>query len=150
MEGETAKAAPLLAEAEKLADESQMAYQLPMIHELHAQLLLAEGKTDEADERIRRSIGEAQRQKMSSEEGIGLRLLGQIHALRGESEEAMALFGQSLHSLGEDPYETAHTQMAWGKLLVERGETGAGQERIATAGEIFARLGAKMAQTSQR
>lgn len=136
---------PLLSEAEKLAAESQMAYQLPMIHELHAQLLLFEGDTDEAEERIRLSIEEARRQKMPSEEGIGLRVLGQIQALRGEKGEAFARFGQSLACLPEDPYEAAQTQMAWGKLLIETGEDAAGHDRVGVATEIFTRLGARSA-----
>ena len=143
-EGTPAALLPRLIEAEKLAEESQMAYQLPMIHELHAHCLLAEGKSAEAEERIQRSLAEARRQKMSSEEGIALRVLGEIRLLAGENGEAGLLFAQSLACLTEDPYEAAQTQRAWGKLLVAKGDVSQGQERLSAAREIFERLGAPL------
>lgn len=136
-------AEPLLAEAQEFVEQGQMAYLRPMLHELQARLLLAEGRREEAESHIRRSLDEARRQKMSSEEGIALRLLARLRALAGEDDEAEELFAQSLAALGDNLYESALTQRAWGEQLLEWGERMAGRQKLRAAQEIFERLGVK-------
>lgn len=142
-EGQPSLAGPLLAEAETGLAQAQMAYLKPMFYEVRAQLHLAEGRTEEAESHILRSLDEARRQKMPDEEGTALRQLARLRALAGAEEESDSLFTQSLVAVGENPYEAALTQQAWGEQLLDWGKETGGSEKLRAAREIFNRLGVK-------
>lgn len=136
-------AEPLLAEAQEFVEQGQMAYLRPMLHEVYAHFHLAAGNRADAESHIRRSLDEARRQKMSSEEGRALRLLAHLRALAGAEEEADELFAQSLARLEAEPYEAALTNKMWGEQLLEWGERMAGRQKLRAAQEVFERLGVK-------
>jgi hypothetical protein len=110
---------------------------------------LAEGHLQEARAQIERSLKLAREMELVPEEGMSLRVLGQVLLDSGQSEAAVEAFAQSLSLLeAKDPYEAARTRLEWGRALIsEREVPGSSIRQGATllqeARETFERLGAK-------
>jgi len=76
------------------------------------------------------------------EEGISLRVLGQILHRRGETVEAENYLRQSVAMLAElgEEYELARSQHGLARLLVEQGKVEAARPLLTQATETFTRL----------
>jgi tetratricopeptide (TPR) repeat protein len=136
------EAAALLAEAEKLIGEAGTAYQQPELYRLQAQLALAQGEQAAAFTAVDKSIKLAQAMSMARDEGIAHGVLGQLLAARGDEAAAADAFRHSLALLNSEPYETARTQAAWGRMLLAGGDGAAGVKLIEAAEQTFVQLGA--------
>ena len=79
---------------------------------------------------------------MARDEGIAHGVLGQLLAARGDDTAAAAAFRRSLALLSSEPYETARTQAAWGRMLLAGGDGAAGVKLLAAAEQTFVQLGA--------
>ena len=136
------EAAQLLDTAATLITAAGAAYQWPELHRLRAQLLLAQGEGVAALAAIQESLRLAQEMRMARDEGIAHGVLGQLLAARGDDTAAAAAFRRSLALLSSEPYETARTQAAWGRMLLAGGDGAAGVKLLAAAEQTFVQLGA--------
>ncbi len=142
-QGRFSEAAMLLAEAEQLIAEAGAAYQQPELYRLQAQLALAQGEQPAAFTAVHKSIKLAQEMSMARDEGIAHGVLGQLLAARGDDAAATAAFRHSLALLNSEPYETARTQAAWGRMLLAGGDGAAGVKLLEAAAQTFVQLGAQ-------
>jgi len=113
------KAMACLKEAESIALEMEIQYVLVEINLNWSQIYLLQCQVDQAAIRINKALKLSRELQMSLEEGVGLRTLGQIHAIKEEDATIItSYFQKSLDMLtGLDLYETARTQTAWGEWL---------------------------------
>ncbi len=112
-----------LAEAETLATEHGWDYILPETYTTQALLALVEGDLIAAQERIQSAIDVATELGQTIDEGKAWRVRGMALAAAGQTSEALASFERSLALLaGQDPYETAQTQLACAHVLTAAGD----------------------------
>lgn len=131
-----------LAQAEEAAQRIDARSALPEIYSAWAELELGLGEPDAALTHVQHAIALAQEDGLTVEEGINRRILGQTLHTLGHAADARAAFEASLSLLaGQDDYEHARTQAAWGKVLLSEDAAGAG-ELLRLAHETFKRLGA--------
>jgi len=138
-------AIPLLEEAEQLAQETGAGdvEALPEIYRLWAQVRLADHDPDGALDWAKRALAQARDLEMETDQGVGLRVLGQVQLALGRKAEAVDCFAQSLAFLdGHDPYETARTRAAWGASLLDGSDRERGLELLRDAQTAFVQLGA--------
>ena len=139
-------AVPLLVEAERMvkATGGGQAEALPEIYRTHALAHLDQGNLDEALGYANLALEQARGAQSNVDEGIGLRVLGQVQVANGKMQEALASFEQSLKLLeNRDPYEAARTQMTWGECLLYGAESQKGERLLREAKAVLQRLGAK-------
>ncbi|MBV7336226.1 hypothetical protein KFU94_49940 [Chloroflexi bacterium TSY] len=131
-----------LAEAEALSLTTQIEYQLPLIYRLQAQHALATDDAATAVDHIQCSLDTAQHLGISQEIGPSLRVLGELQVASGQITEAVMNFAQSLARLTDNPYETALTQLTWGRTLLQNGCEAEAHSRLQKAQTILQQLGA--------
>ncbi len=131
-----------LAQAEQLAEKTQIKVPLPEIYRNQALIQLAQGALGQAHATIERSLALGREMEANAEIGASLRVLGQILRATGDQTGALAAFEDSAKRLDGDPYEVARTQTQWGQALREQNPA-QGQELLQTAQNTFERLGAK-------
>lgn len=137
-----ATAAGYLAQAEEAALRVDARSALPEIYSAWAELKLGLGEPDAALAHVGRALALAQEDGLTVEEGINQRILGQTQHILGNASDARAAFEASLSLLaGQDDYEHARTQAAWGKVLLSE-EAATARELLRLAHEAFKRLGA--------
>ena len=133
----------VLAEAEALATEGGWDYILPETYTTQAELALAEGNPAGAQQHAEQAIAVAGGLGQAVDEGKGWRVKGQALAAAGQMPRALAAFERSLALLtGQDPYETARTQVQWGLALLASGCTDRGRAMLQEARAVFRQLGA--------
>ena len=138
-----ATAAGYLTQAEEAALRVDARSALPEIYSAWAELKLGLGEPDAALAHVGRALALAQEDELTVEEGINQRILGQTQHILGNAADVRAAFEASLSLLaGQDDYEHARTQAAWGKILLSQDAVGAG-ELLRLAHETFKRLGAR-------
>lgn len=132
-----------LAQAEAAALRIDARSALPEIYSAWAELELGLGNPDAALAHVQHAIALAQEDELAVEEGINRRILGQALAVAGNAADAGAAFAASLRLLaGQDEYEHARTQAAWGEVLL-KGDAGEARGLLGLAHETFVRLGAR-------
>jgi tetratricopeptide (TPR) repeat protein len=112
--------------------------------------LLLQGRSLEAGEKAREAEAEALTGAVTHRLPEVYRLLAKVAHERGEGE-AFVLLERALHLIGErglPDYEAAVTRQALGELRLAQGELWLGLTELATAAEIFERMGAL--HTSER
>jgi ATP/maltotriose-dependent transcriptional regulator MalT len=142
-QGEPEAAEPLLVDAERLAREMDSKFQLPEIYRGRARVQLSNGQTGEALVDAERSVGLARELGLDMEEGMGLRVLGQVLIASGQIEPGVGALEQSLALLADDPYEVARSKMEWGNYLVFDTEKEFGKSLLDEARTTFEELAAK-------
>ena len=117
------EASAALTEAKQLALAHGWDYILPETYTTQAQLALAEGAPQLAQERAEQAIAIAAELAQAVDEGRAWREKGKALAMTGPEREATQAFERSLALLkDQDPYEVRHTQMAW-EASLPRAET---------------------------
>ena len=145
-QGQPEEALPLLVEAERMvkATGGGQAEALPEIYRSQALLRLERGDLAEALSYANLALEQARHAQSDIDEGIGLRVLGQVQLASSHLLDALASFEQSLKLLeNRDPYEAARTKMVWGECLLYGPEPGNGERLLREAQEAFQRLGVK-------
>ena len=99
---------------------------------------------DQAEEHTRRSIGLAAEQESPLDQGLALRVLGEIHVLVGRFNEAQDALQNSLTLLKQvgSEYEAAKTTLASTSLSLKMG-TEVDWEQLEAAVHVFEKLGAQ-------
>jgi tetratricopeptide (TPR) repeat protein len=116
-----------LADARRLVDDAFARVPVRALHmALHvaypqialAEVHLAAAQTDQALRAAHQALGVSQRGRLALEEGAAHRVLGQIHAAKGDNAEADAAFRRSLNILEEiqSRPELAQTLLAYGRF----------------------------------
>lgn len=107
-----------LTEAEALVNEGGWDYILPETFTVQARLFLAEANLSQAQERVDRAIAVAGELGQAIDEGKAWRVKGMVSAAAGQVEDALSACEHSLALLtGQDPYETALTQLLLARML---------------------------------
>lgn len=131
-----------LDEAEQIALAIELGYPLPEVYRSKALILSARQQSEPALVCARLALTHAQQLEDVREEGMSLRVLGQVLQAAGHSAAALEQFAQSQALLdGHDPYEAARTRLVWGRALREF-EPQAAQALLQAAHAAFSRLGA--------
>jgi ATP/maltotriose-dependent transcriptional regulator MalT len=142
--GEWEAAELALREAERLALEVGVKQVLPEIYSCWAELKLATGQEQAALDYSQRSIGLAREGNMDVQQGISLRVMGQILLASGQRGPALAAFEESLPLLdGQDSYEAARTKAQWGLALLHSANSDQGVILLKEARSAFQELGAR-------
>jgi predicted ATPase/class 3 adenylate cyclase len=115
---------------------------LPELLRHQARASLIAGELEAARGQIEESLQLARELHTVGEEGISLRVLGQILHRRGETVEAENYLRQSVAMLAElgEEYELARSQHGLARLLVEQGKVEAARPLLTQATETFTRL----------
>jgi serine/threonine protein kinase/ATP/maltotriose-dependent transcriptional regulator MalT len=142
-QGEPDAAKPLLAEAERLALELDSKYQLPEVYRGWARVQLANGQPGAALMNAERSVNMARDLGLGLEEGVSLRILGQVLIASEQATPGMGALEQSLSLLTDDAYEAARTKTEWGRHLISDTDVDLGKSLLNEARETFQELGAK-------
>jgi len=137
------KAILCLNEAESVAVKMEIHNVLVEININWARVELAHSQVDQGLIRINSALELAQKFEMTLEEGMALRILGQICAATVQDRAIIAdCFQDSLRLLTSlDRYEVARTQTAWGEWLYSH-DIGQAQTLLQAAYETFQDLGA--------
>jgi hypothetical protein len=143
-EGNAATAASRLTEAEALLAQSQQNYLRPFVTYLHAKLHLLQKEYEQARAIADEAITIAQQLGMGQEEGLALRIRGEVVAALGDADSGTADFAASLSRLSGNPYEAARTKMAWGaQLLTRQQQQQTAQSLLQEANATFLALDAR-------
>jgi tetratricopeptide (TPR) repeat protein len=141
---ETEQAENLLTEAEHLAQVTGVRDQLPETYRNWALVRLGQWRLQEALAYAEQSVSQAQEFQSYSDEGTGLRVLGQVQWANSHTEEALASFEKSLAVLADrDPYETARTKVEWAKCLRSQDDPERSTLLLQEARATFQQLGAQ-------
>jgi tRNA A-37 threonylcarbamoyl transferase component Bud32/tetratricopeptide (TPR) repeat protein len=133
-----------LAEADRLAHALDTKYQLPEIEREWAQLRLAQGDQAAALRHAERSVALARELDSDLDQGIGLRVLGQVLLADNQYAEGMGTYSKSLAILSSrDPYEAARTRVQWGTALRISADDDQALALIHEARAAFQALGAQ-------
>jgi tetratricopeptide (TPR) repeat protein len=133
-----------LDEAEPLALELDAGGILPEIYRSRAELHLGLGERKDALTYAQQAIDRSRELGSPREQGISMRILGQVLLASGGRKPAIAAFQQSAALLeGQDPYEIARTQAVWGRTLLTELDPVRGCALLDTARHAFAQLGAQ-------
>jgi len=145
-QGKAEEALPLLQEAERLVEATGggQAEALPEIYRNLALVHLEQGDQEDAASYAHRALEQARQVQSDIDEGIGLRVLGQIQIACAQMPEALESFEQSLKVLeSRNPYESACTKMVWGECLLYGADADKGQRLLGEARDTFQKLGAQ-------
>jgi predicted ATPase/class 3 adenylate cyclase len=144
--GEVGAAREHLQESERLFEEAQAQNFLPELYCHFATVALVDDQPDDAEAHGKRALDLAQRLTMRAEEGIALRLLGEVNVAQGAFDTAEGQLLQSVAILKEvgDEYERARSQISIAQLYISRGEPQSGLEYLEACIATFERLGAEM------
>jgi tetratricopeptide (TPR) repeat protein len=137
------EAIPLLTEAERLIEQTNMNNRLSETYRFWSQVYLTRAQLEMALEYVDRALQQARDLEEPFDEGLALRIQGQALRAAGQSEAALEAFERSLELLADDPYESARTQVQLGLALRDRGDIEQGNALFEEARAVFARLGAQ-------
>jgi tetratricopeptide (TPR) repeat protein len=133
-----------LAEAEQQAHVTGVREQLPETYRYWALVRLAQESPHKALTCAEQSVSLAYELESSIDQGIGLRVLGQVQWTNSRPEEALASFEKSLAILADrDPYEAARAKVEWAKCLRSQGDTERSTLLLQEARATFQQLGAQ-------
>ncbi|MBN2464532.1 tetratricopeptide repeat protein, partial [candidate division WOR-3 bacterium] len=125
------------------AETSQDRRTLALVHWSIAELALDQGQLDRCRELAERSAAIAGEIGVPSEEAQASRVLGLLHAARGEDEQAHACFEHAielLHNL-EEGVDLARVRFHYGRYLLGQGEAEQALSCLKAASHTFRRLG---------
>ncbi len=131
-----------LNEAEQIAIAIENQDQRIEIDQRRARLSVLRHDLSAAHSWAQRAVEQADRLGMKLEQGVSLRVLGDVLLAAGEREAALAAWEQSAALTAGDPYEAACTQREWGRALRAAAPDRA-EELLQAARSTFERLGAR-------
>ena len=140
--GDLAHAEDLLNEAAQLYDSAKDRRGLATICYLRAEVALARGWLDAADDLLAESMRHATDLNLTREQGEAVRVQALLSAARDDSAHALELFGKSetmLEPLG-DTYELALTRLQRGSLLLKVHRPEEARPKLQAAAQTFRRL----------
>jgi Nif-specific regulatory protein len=143
--GNDQAALELFARSGELMDQSGAVDDLPELHRRKAESLMTLGRGAEARELAGAARSSAEEMGNRLEAANCLRVLGELSAEKGNSDEAIRLLEDAverLQVLGA-PYELNQTLQAHGRVLLGTGQRDAAVEKLAEAHDGFRRLGAR-------
>jgi tetratricopeptide (TPR) repeat protein len=140
---EPEEAIPLLTEAEQLIAQTNMNNRLSETYRFWSQAHHARDQAELALEYVDRALQQARDLEEPFDEGLALRIQGQILHAAGQPKAALAAFERSLELLADDPYELARTQVLYGQALRAGGDEERGNALLEQARAVFAQLGAQ-------
>jgi len=143
-QNEHQKSLERLLEAQSLAKNHGISFQLSTIRRLLGHISLLDRTIAQAEEYVELSIEDAKRSSAKVEEGTALRILGLIRAKQEQIEEAQQNFEQSLTLLQQDPYEVARTQEAYGEFLMSIDQRESGLLRLSESLSAYSNLDARI------
>ncbi|MCB0094837.1 MAG: hypothetical protein KDE46_03915, partial [Caldilineaceae bacterium] len=126
-----------LTAAQQLLTQFQLDYLQPFINQLWASYYLHKKRHTEALSWVELAIQVAQQKKMAQEEGIALRVRGQIYAEIEQPLKAQADFEASLNLLSTNPFERARVHLAWASSLPATSANAAAHHNIQAARAAF-------------
>jgi len=146
--GELDEAERHLKEAISIANNASNRRYLAEAHTFAARIRAKQKDLEGAEDKARQAVALSQdKGDLTLDEGVSLRILAAVLALRGRYAEAEALLERSHRCLAEhDPFEDARTTAAQAKLFALRdrdGDQPRSEALIADARAVFERLGAK-------
>ncbi len=144
LEGDFLHAANLYEADIAISQELEDKEELTETYRRKAELLLAEGRIEEAEIWAKRALTLALKTKAKKEEGNARRVLGNIQAQLKKNEEARNSFLTSLacfKSLGKN-FELGKVYLEYGKYLKEIGQEEESENYLYLAQEIFRNLSA--------
>lgn len=135
---------PILVEATALAADTNIKYPLPAIYCGWARLYLARQQHVDALANAAHAVDLARELGVHDQEGVALRVLGEVQAATNQLEAARQSFVESLILLdGRDLYEAARTKVSW-TMYADNGDSdGVALRRLCEAKAIFEELGAQ-------
>ncbi|MFH1864469.1 MAG: sigma 54-interacting transcriptional regulator [Candidatus Eisenbacteria bacterium] len=143
--GSDHSALEFFARSEELMGQSGGIDDLPELHRRKAESLMTLGLGSEAWELASAAGASAEAMGNRLEAANSLRVLGELSAEKGNSDEAIRLLEDAvdrLRALGA-PYELNQTLQAHGRVLLGTGQRDAAAEKLAEAHDGFRRLGAR-------
>jgi class 3 adenylate cyclase/predicted ATPase len=119
---------------------------LPELHRHFAEVALWDEDLAEAEVQVQKALDLARELTLRGEEGIALRVQGEIALLRGRLDEAAQYLSESLEILQEvaDEYETARAQMVLVRVHEHRGDREQALIRLDQCTRVFRKLGARL------
>lgn len=141
--GQTAEAAQHLATAEDYFRQAAVRDFLPELYRHIASMHLAAGALGEAQAAAQQSLVSARELNMRHDEGIALRVLGQVQLQQGDASAAQATLQQGLELLqeAEDNYETAQAQQVLAEVTAALGDQAAADALTAASQAQLQALG---------
>ncbi len=134
----------LLKEAESKILETNSHFQLPELYFLFAQMKVASDQPAAALIHAEKALRMAKEMKMSREEGLAYMVLGQIHGVLENEDDAFAAFELALELFDDNShYDSARTKLALGAWLFRSESTERALSILQEAHATFAHLGAK-------
>ncbi len=140
--GDLAQAEELLNEAARLCEKAGDRFQLATVCCRCAEVALASGRLDAAEDFLAQATRHATDLKLTREQGEVLRVQALLSAARGKPEPALDLFVRSettLKPLG-DTYELALARLQHGRELLEVNRSDDARSELRTAVQTFRRL----------
>lgn len=139
-------AAAHLRQGQALFEQTKSRDFLPELLRHQARLELHAGRLDEAAAKAAAALTAARELGMRGEEGIALRVLGEIAHEQAHLPAALDHLRESVRLLGEvaDDYELAHSRLALARALEAAAERPAALALLAEAIPVFARLEAEV------
>ncbi len=131
-----------LNEAEQIAIAIENQDQRIEIDQRRARLSALRQDWSAAQSWAQRAVEQADQLGRKLEQGVSLRVLGEVLLAAGEHEAALAPLEQSAALTAGDPYEAACTQRTWGHALRTANPDRA-DEMLRAARSAFERLGAR-------
>ncbi len=142
--GDLAAAENAYREAHELCIKTDNRCELAALCWRRAELALARGQLDAADELLSQGKALAAQLGLRNEEGQVLRVRALVLAERGDAEAARQAFEQATAVLAEvgDNYELAQSRLQHGRWLMKAGQLDTARPKLDAAAETFRRLGA--------
>jgi tetratricopeptide (TPR) repeat protein len=142
-QGDLASAHQAYTRSLALAEESGNRHAAAIALWRMAELALDMGQLDRCRELAERSAVLARQVGLPCEESQAARVLAELHATRGELEQARGCFEQALTLLGDldDGVDMARVRLHYGRHLLEHGESAAGTTHLKISARAFRKLG---------
>jgi DNA-binding NtrC family response regulator/tetratricopeptide (TPR) repeat protein len=141
--GDLARAGEMLDEAARVSEAARDRVALAILDCNRAELALAQGRLDEAGKLLAEATRHAADLKLRREQAEALRVEALLAAARGNTGQALELFGRSeaLFEPSGDTDDLARARLEHGHLLVELGRAEEALPLLRASARTFRRLG---------
>lgn len=125
-------------------DQAKARNWLPELYRHKASAALLSGNLELAEQQANQALTLAREMKMRGEEGLTLRILGEIALERRQFALAGEFLHGSLEILAKNAYEHARCELILSRLLVCQGQAGAARETLEHSIHTLSELGAEL------
>jgi class 3 adenylate cyclase/predicted ATPase len=145
-QGEIETARQHLSAGQEYFEQAQVRDFLPEMHRYFAEAALQANELAEAEAQGQKALGLAQELSMRGEEGMSLRVLGEIDVAQGQLDQAESHLSESVSLLEEvaDEYEGARSQLSLAKVYASQEKREAVLSLLEQCVATFERLDAKL------